>query len=260
MTIIHTIRAFQDNYIWLFHAENSTSAYVVDPGDAAPVERALAEFQLNLAGILITHHHYDHTGGVAQLVANHKNVFVYGPASTNFKPLDKKLNEGDSIEIADLSFEIFEVGGHTLDHIAYFAQPTNEAPLLFCGDTLFTGGCGRVFEGTPNQMYQSLQKLSKLPPNTRVFCAHEYTQSNLKFAQAVEPTNQTLLNRYIETAKAREIDQTTVPSVLAQELATNPFLRCAENDVKKSAEQHTGYSLKEPAEVFRVIRAWKDNF
>ncbi len=260
MVNIYTIEAFQDNYIWLFSHDASNSAAVVDPGDADPVIQALEEHNLTLDYILITHHHHDHTGGVNRLIRKYPNLVVYGPKSNHFQDVNQVMKEGDNVELNGLHFEVLNVAGHTLDHIAYFARPTGEPPLLFCGDTLFAGGCGRVFEGTPQQMYGSLQKLTELPPETRVFCAHEYTLANLTFAKAVEPDNRALLERYDDAHQLRQSGKPTVPSAIGIELETNPFLRCQSQAVKDSAERFAGHHLDDEVNVFKTIRAWKDNF
>lgn len=273
MLKIEAIPAFRDNYIWLFYDDKERAAWVVDPGDAQPVLDALAVKELPLAGILITHHHPDHVGGLKQLLARFP-VPVYGPANTPAQGIDHPLRENDSVVAAGCEFSIIDVPGHTLDHIAYFcaappftttsttmsATIVQQAPVLFCGDTLFAGGCGRVFEGTFPMMYGSLQKLARLPATTQVFCAHEYTLSNLRFAQAVEPDNNDLLQRSASDQQKRERDQATVPSVLGVELATNPFLRCEESSVRRAAEKFAGQSTNSDAEVFAILRGWKDGF
>ncbi len=261
MLKIEAIPAFRDNYIWLFYDDQERAAWVVDPGDAQPVLDALAAKELPLAGILITHHHPDHVGGLQQLRSRF-SVPVYGPAHTPAQGIDHPLREHDSIVAAGCEFSVINVPGHTLDHIAYFcAQPiVGQAPVLFCGDTLFAGGCGRVFEGTFPMMYGSLQKLAQLPAATQVYCAHEYTLSNLRFAQAVEPDNNDLQQRSASDQQKRKRDQATVPSVLSVELATNPFLRCEENSVRRAAESFAGRSTNSDAEVFAILRSWKDDF
>lgn len=188
MIEVHRVHAFQDNYLWVVINRGVGAAFVVDPGDAEPVIACLEEQQVSLTAILATHHHPDHIGGVNILVDRYRCP-VYGPDSDNIPQVTCKLGEGDSIEIAGLKLEVMEVPGHTLDHIAYYCAHMNDTPALFCGDTLFAGGCGRLFEGTPEQMLGSLAKLSSLPPKTKVYCAHEYTQANLRFAAAVEPEN-----------------------------------------------------------------------
>lgn len=254
-----TVPAFRDNYLWLFHRADDKRAYIVDPGDAEPVEKALAERGLSLAGILITHHHPDHTGGIDQLLTRWQ-VPVYGPAGDSVPQVSEGLADRDLVELPiGLSFQVLSVPGHTLDHIAYFCDQT-EAPVLFCGDTLFAGGCGRLFEGSPEQMYHSLQKLRQLPDSTRVYCAHEYTLANLAFAQAVESENQELAHRIKKEAAKRERQEPTVPSTIGLEKSTNPFLRCDLESVRKAAQMHSGKPLDSAEEVLGAVRMWKDNF
>ncbi len=252
-----TVPAFSDNYLWLFHKAGDTAAYVVDPGDAKPVIAALEQHQLQLAGILITHHHPDHTGGINALL-DYRKVPVYGPSGASVPQVDHPLQHGDDLILDNgLAFQIFEVPGHTLDHIAYFSP---EAELLFCGDTLFAGGCGRLFEGTAQQMYHSLQSLAQLPGNTKVYCAHEYTLANLKFAQAVEADNADLQQRVEHDSETRARQQPTVPSTMALEKATNPFLRSHIPAVKTAAEAYCGEVLERPEDVLAAVRRWKDHF
>jgi|AZII01.1.fsa_nt_gi hydroxyacylglutathione hydrolase len=257
--VIHTIPAFQDNYLWLFHQAGQRAAFVVDPGDAQPVLNCLKEHDLELAGILITHHHPDHTGGIKALVASN-DVPVYGPDSANIPQISHRLYEGDCINLADTQFSVLEIPGHTLDHIAFTASPEGETPLVFCGDTLFAAGCGRLFEGSAEQMYQSLQKLSALPDTTRIYCAHEYTLSNLAFATVVEPSNQALQHKLAADEKKRQQGLPTVPTTLAIERETNPFLRCHLAALALAASQHSARELSNPIEVLREIRLWKDTF
>lgn len=257
MLNVVAVPAFQDNYLWVLHAEGSSNCYVVDPGDAAVIETALTERGLTLSGILLTHHHWDHTGGVDALTAG-RSIPVYGPNSANIPQVTHALGEGDEVYLdGGLKLAILEVPGHTLDHIAYF---DSESSSVFCGDALFAGGCGRMFEGTAPQMQASLAKLAALPETTRIYCAHEYTQANLSFAVAVEPDNTELAERVALVARQRTDGVRTVPSLLSDELATNPFLRWASPDVIASAAQHTGKSLSAPQEVFAALRGWKDNF
>ncbi|MFK0571601.1 hydroxyacylglutathione hydrolase [Endozoicomonas sp.] len=260
MLIISPIPAFHDNYIWMFHSPDSRNVYVVDPGDAKPVQQLLDKHQLTLAGILITHHHFDHTGGISELTKG-KNIPVYGPDNHNIDGITNTLQDGDTIKLDENRFNIVATPGHTLDHIAYFTE-TGEAgnPALFCGDTLFVGGCGRLFEGTAEQMYTSLSRLASFPGNTRVYCAHEYTQANLRFARAVEPDNQILKEQVKEVAERRSENQPTVPSTIQKELATNPFLRSNQPDVIKAACNRGAPSNAKPTDILRVIRAWKDDF
>jgi len=254
---VRPIEAYSDNYIWLLFDPQTRQAFVVDPGDAQPVIATLEELELNLEGVLITHHHFDHVGGLEAL----KEKFspqVYGPKNPAISGIDHTLVAGDAITVLGLEFSVLEVPGHTLDHIAYF-HPA-ETPLLFCGDTLFAGGCGRVFEGTPAMMHESLQALAALPGATRVYCAHEYTMANLGFARAVEPDNEALRQRIAAAEATRGRNEPTVPSDLALELATNPFLRCAEPGLQDSLAAQGKLEGRESSQVFAAVRAWKDNF
>jgi hydroxyacylglutathione hydrolase len=256
MLRVTALRAFADNYIWLIHSpRDAQRVLVVDPGDASPVERALAAEGLELAGILLTHHHGDHVGGVTQLVKQHRPQ-VFGPAGEAVPGQPVALREGDRVQLPalELAFDVLDVPGHTAGHIAYVGHGA-----VFCGDTLFSAGCGRLFEGTAEQMTTSLGKLAALPADTRVYCAHEYTVSNLKFALAVEPHN-AAAHEYLEECLAlRAADEATVPSTLRRERNVNPFLRCDEESVKQAAEAQAGRRLN-PREVFAVIRKWKDGF
>ncbi|WP_374365511.1 hydroxyacylglutathione hydrolase [Piscinibacter sp.] len=249
--------AFTDNYIWMLH--DGTDAVVVDPGDAAPVLAALDERQLALAAILVTHHHGDHVGGVDDLRPRLKGA-VYGPRSESIPAPYVPLAGGDTVQALGLSFTVIDVPGHTAGHIAYFVEAGRDgAPLLFCGDTLFSGGCGRLFEGTAEQMHASLAKLAALPGETRVCCAHEYTLSNLKFARAVEPGNAALARYQAECEATRAASRPTLPSRIALERAINPFLRCAEPEVIASARAQ-GAASAAGAEIFAALRRWKNEF
>ncbi|MGJ8668209.1 MAG: hydroxyacylglutathione hydrolase [Oceanococcus sp.] len=256
MLDITPIPAFQDNYIWAMH-NAAGHCVVVDPGDASVVEEFLLAHSLQLTAILITHHHWDHTGGLEQLCAA-RNVPVYGPKNPSINGLTQTLGEADSVLLSDfnLHFQILEVPGHTLDHIAYYSEETN---ILFCGDTLFHGGCGRLFEGTPQQMLVSLNKLAALPAQTRVYCTHEYTLANLTFAHAVEPNNSVLAETLREVAAQREQQQITLPSRIDVQKQINPFLRSSESEVIRTAEAR-GANGQDPSSVFQTIRSWKDNF
>jgi hydroxyacylglutathione hydrolase len=256
MLTLFPIPAFSDNYIWLLH--DGRDAWVVDPGDAAPVQTCLRERGLVLRGILLTHHHDDHTGGVDELRTT-TGARVFGPAFEILpEPVDR-LSEGDTVELLGLTFQILEVPGHTAGHIAYFAPDAEGGPLLFCGDTLFSGGCGRLFEGTPAQMLASLDKLAALPSNTRVCCTHEYTLSNLRFALAVEPGNTDLAAYNKRCEELRAEGKPTLPSTIGQELRINPFLRSREPTVLMSIKAKTPQA-SDDVTAFASLREWKNNF
>lgn len=251
--------AFADNYIWLLH--DGAQAAVVDPGDATPVLEALDRLHLRLAAILVTHHHGDHVGGIAALRPRLQGP-VYGPAREDIEPPLQRLHDGEQIEVLGLHFSIIDVPGHTAGHIAYaqLGQPQDgQGPLLFCGDTLFSAGCGRLFEGSAAQMHASLARLRALPEQTQVCCAHEYTLANLRFAAAVEPEN-ACVHRHIRHCQAlREQGLPTLPSTLALELRINPFLRCSEPGVIAAARAQ-GAAGSAPADVFAALREWKNRF
>lgn len=248
------IPAFNDNYIWLLHDADRRRAVAVDPGTAAPVKEQLAALGMELTAILITHHHGDHVGGVKDLLEL-ADVPVYGPAHESIPGLTHPLREGDSVTLESIgrSFQVLDIPGHTAGHIGYHADD-----MLFCGDTLFAGGCGRLFEGTPEQMLRSLTKLAALPEATRVYCAHEYTEANLRFAVKVEPENVQLRERLRTVEALRSQGRITVPSTIGEELSTNPFLRSDVESVIESAEGRAGDKLSSPVEVFAAVRAWKD--
>jgi hydroxyacylglutathione hydrolase len=249
--------AFSDNYIWMLH--DGQSAIVVDPGDAAPVIAALDAQGLALAAILVTHHHPDHVGGLAALRPRLQGL-VYGPANESIPQPTMPVHDGDTVNVLGVDFSVIDVPGHTAGHIAFYTDAlANEAPLLFCGDTLFSGGCGRLFEGTAAQMHRSLSRLAALPGNTRVCCAHEYTESNLKFGIAVEPGN-TDIAVHIETCRAlRAKGSFTLPSTIARERAINPFLRCDVPAVIHAASARGATDASGPA-VLGALREWKNQF
>ncbi|MBL4582456.1 MAG: hydroxyacylglutathione hydrolase [Gammaproteobacteria bacterium] len=260
ISTIHPIPAFTDNYIWAIHETESRHVCVVDPGDAQPVIEYLESNGLQLTDILITHHHADHTGGIQELT-NRYSCRVLGPSSSGIKGVSEFVSAGDTVTLFGQSFSVIEVPGHTLDHIAYHCEDKNQIdPILLCGDTLFAAGCGRLFEGTAEMMHESLHKLSTLPASTKVYCTHEYTLANLKFAIAADPENVALIER-IELEKAkRAANLPTLPSSIELELATNPFLRCSEPKVQESTHAHSGLLLSNDVEVFAALRAWKDSF
>ncbi len=259
MLHIEPVKAFQDNYLWVVHRSGSKQAVVVDPGDAAPVQAYLQQQGLQLAGILLTHHHADHIGGVDALL-RHWPVPVYGPDTVKIPQVTHPQEDGDLVDVLGLALQVMTVPGHTLDHIAYFACDAEGGPLVFCGDTLFAGGCGRMFEGTAPMMYASLHKLAQLPAATRVFCTHEYTLSNLNFAKAVLKELPALTARIASEQLKRAQNQPTVPSSIALELATNPFLRCEDPEVLAALVTHQGTIERDPAQVFGALRRWKDGF
>jgi hydroxyacylglutathione hydrolase len=247
------IPAFHDNYIWLIvNAEKQSIA--VDPGDAAPVLKFIADNNLTLDHILITHHHPDHTDGVTELVEK-TQASVFASMDTNIPNLELRLADQDqfTLDTHGLTFKVIATPGHTLDHICYYTPGH-----LFCGDTVFAGGCGRIFEGNAKMMYTSLKKISNLPHETLIYCAHEYTLQNLKFAQKVEPENTRLQQRIKQIQLLRQQKKPSVPSSLAEELATNPFLRCEHDSVKFAAQNINGQNDISPDEVFAIIRQWKD--
>lgn len=256
MLTLIPIPAFADNYLWLLH--DGVQALVVDPGDAAPVQRVLQDNGLQLAAILVTHHHADHTGGVDTL-RHETGARVFGPASEQIPRPFEPLHEGDNINAMGLRFQVVDVPGHTSGHIAYYTPDMNGKPLLFCGDTLFSGGCGRLFEGSPAQMLASLDKLAALPGNTVTCCTHEYTLSNLRFAVAVDPDNLALATYQTHCKKLREKQQPTLPTSIAQELLINPFLRTRQPALISSA-QHFDAAAHDDVSVFAAIRQWKNQF
>lgn len=251
---VTAIPAFADNYLWLIH--DGQHAAVVDPGDAAPIEAALASLNLKLDAILLTHHHADHAGGVAALLAQ-RQIPVYGPARERIAGITVPLSGGDRVDLPalGLALAVLDVPGHTAGHIAYVAHDRH---WLFCGDTLFAGGCGRLFEGTPEQMSASLAQLAALPEDTQVYCAHEYTVSNLRFAVAAEPDNPEVAARLEHEQQRRARGESTVPSTIGVEKRTNPFLRCREPGVLRSLHAEGRLSGNDPVAAFAALREWKN--
>jgi hydroxyacylglutathione hydrolase len=251
--VVTAVPAFADNYIWLI--ANGRSAVLVDPGEAGPAEAALAAEALVLEAILLTHHHADHVGGAAALAARY-SVPVYAPVDERIEATFR-VRDGDRISLPGIgaTFEVMEIHGHTRTHIAFF-----DGSRVYCGDTLFAAGCGRLFEGTPTEMHRSLTRLAALPAATEVFCGHEYTVGNLRFAQAVEPGNEHIRLRLEESIAQRARGLPTVPSRIDEERATNPFLRVDVPTVRAAASRFAGRELDDPAEVFAALRGWKDGF
>jgi hydroxyacylglutathione hydrolase len=256
MLTVSPVPAFQDNYLWLIH--DGQHAAVVDPGDAGPIFAALDANQFSLGAILLTHHHADHVGGVRALV-QHARVPVFGPGNEGIAEVTHPLQDGDSIKVPgiDLVLDVLAVPGHTRGHIAYVAPSQH---WLFCGDTLFAGGCGRLFEGTPAQMHASLSKLAGLPEHTAVYCAHEYTLSHLKFAREVEPENMDLLIRIEAEQHKRANNFPTVPSTIGLEKRTNPFLRASEPAIADRLMSLGHLTSREPVAVFAALRHWKNSW
>ncbi|MCP4413949.1 MAG: hydroxyacylglutathione hydrolase [Gammaproteobacteria bacterium] len=256
MLTIIPIPAFDDNYIWIIHQQGNKNCVVVDPGDEKPVLDFLQEQQLQLEAILITHHHYDHTAGIEQLVRE-TAATVYGPANETIPGVQFAIGEPDQVDLeqSGLCFKIFDVPGHTRGHIAYLIDDA-----LFSGDCLFAAGCGRLFESTAEQMYHSLNKFAQLPDATRVYCAHEYTEANLEFALAVEPDNSDISNRLQQVKRDRGNQMSTIPTTIALEKLTNPFLRCHLKPLKQAAKSYSGEQPHSESETYATIRQWKDNF
>lgn len=260
MLKIDALPAFNDNYIWLLQNPATHTCAVVDPGDAAPVLSWLAAHpDWRLTDILVTHHHHDHVGGIAPL-KQQTAARVVGPEREAIPARDQAVGDGDLVEVLGHAWHVFHVPGHTLGHIAYYSNTAADTPVLFSGDTLFAAGCGRLFEGSPAQMHDSLSRLASLPDTTRIYCAHEYTLSNLRFASAVEPHNPQVRARMEEVECLRAAGHTTLPSTLAIEKATNPFLRCNETSINEIISTRQKNGNLTPALVFEALRAWKDHF
>lgn len=255
MAHIITVPAFSDNYIWLICDEKEKNALIVDPGDASPVLSALHNKAITPTAILITHFHYDHVGGIADILKKYPSLPVYGPSTETIPHITHPLNGGEQLRFDSIgsTFEVLNVPGHTAGHIAYFGDNK-----LFCGDTLFAAGCGRVFNGTLEDLHDSLQKIKALPADTLIYCAHEYTLDNIGFAKWVEPDSKALLEREKQAMALIDADKATVPSFLSLELETNPFLRTDLPQVKEQLEKKTGKQLQNSTEVFAAMRTWKD--
>lgn len=259
MLTIEALPAFNDNYIWLLQDHRTQRCAVVDPGDATPVQHWLAQHpEWSLTDILITHHHHDHVDGVKALKAQ-TQAQVYGPALENIPARDVAVHDEDHFTLWNYDVRALHVPGHTKGHVAYVLDHP-EQPWLFCGDTLFAAGCGRLFEGTPEQMHTSLQRLAALPDNTLVFCTHEYTQSNLNFALAAEPNNLAVQKRLQDVRALREQGLITLPSNIALERITNPFLRCNQPELIGQLQQQERFDNKDIIEIFAALRRWKNRF
>lgn len=256
MFLINPIPAFKDNYIWVIIHPSSSKCLIVDPGESLPVMHYLTLYQWRPIAILLTHHHPDHTAGVAML-SEHYSIPVYGPMNEIIPAVTNPLSGGEllNFKALNLTLKVLSIPGHTQGHLAY-----HQDNVLFCGDTLFTGGCGRIFEGTPNQLFHSLSQLAALPDYTLVYCGHEYTQHNLQFAQTIEPTNFILQQRIVHTTHMRHHHIPTVPSTLLLEKQTNPFLRCDQAAVSQFFTNFTGKSTTDLVEIFATLRSLKDKF
>ena len=254
MLSIKPIKALSDNYIWL--VTTNEGSIVIDPGESKQIIDLVKSNEIDLEGILITHHHYDHTNGIEEIL-KYKKVEVYGPKN-NVNSITKRVKQNDVFNLIGLKFEVIETPGHTLDHIVFYCFK-DEKSILFCGDTLFSGGCGRVFEGTYSQMYESLKKLSKLPEDTQIFCGHEYTSSNLQFACAVEPNNQFIKKYNEEIIEKTKNGLPSLPSSLKIEYMINPFIRCNEENLIDNINKKFG-EVSSEIEIFSTLRKWKDDF
>jgi len=253
MLSVEPIKAYTDNYIWL--VSTNEGSIVVDPGESKEILNLIDSNKIDLKGVLITHHHYDHTNGLLDLT-NKMNLEVYGPKK--IEGINNIVKESDKFSLIGIDFEVIEIPGHTLDHLAFYSS-NNRDPILFCGDTLFAGGCGRVFEGTFEQMFKSLKKISNYPKETKIFCGHEYTLSNLKFALEADEDNKQLADEYINVKKLISSDIPSLPTNLNKELKVNPFLRCNEINIKNKVIDKFDI-IDDELEIFTALRKWKDNF
>ena len=254
MLSVKPIKAYQDNYIWL--VSTNEGSIVVDPGESKKILNLIDNNEIDLKGVLITHHHFDHTNGLSDLL-NKRGLEVYGPKN-NVHGINNIVKNNDKFTVIGIDFEVIEIPGHTLDHIAFYSFNDGE-PILFCGDTLFSGGCGRVFEGTFDQMFIALKKISKYPKETKIFCGHEYTLSNFKFALAVDENNEDLIKEYDNIKNIVDSGNPSLPTILEKELKINPFLRCDNHHIKNKIVSKFNTSDDE-LEVFCALRQWKDNF
>lgn len=256
MNKIIAIRAFKDNYIWTIHSLGGSDIVVVDPGDADPVISYLHENNFNLEAILLTHHHWDHSGGILPLVRKYPHIKAYGPKGEKVDGINHFVAEGDEITLpkVNIKLKVIDIPGHTLGHIAFV-----DKNMLFCGDTLFSCGCGKIFEGTPEQMFRSLEKIKNLPKSIMIYCGHEYTLSNIAFAQTVDPNNK-MLEKKLYFVKKLAINHPSLPVSLESELQTNPFLRCDNPAIIASVQNHCGFQLDNPIAVFTHLRQWKNQF
>ena len=254
MLSVEPIKAFTDNYIWL--VSTNEGSIVIDPGESKNIQKLIDNKTIDLKGILITHHHYDHTNGLSELVKKNE-LEVYGPVN-NIDGINHRLNDKDKISIIGIDFDVISIPGHTLDHIGFYSANANN-PILFCGDTLFAGGCGRIFEGTYEQMFHALKKITKLPINTNIYCGHEYTLSNLKFALEADDTNKELIEEFKKVENKINSNIPSLPTTLDKELKVNPFLRCDNINIQNKIIEKFKVSNNE-LEVFTALRKWKDNF
>ena len=256
MLAVTAIRAFRDNYIWLIHGSVAGRVAIVDPGDAKPVIQAVEEQGLEPAAILLTHHHWDHAGGVPALRSSF-GISAWGPAGEPVEGMTDAVAGGDRVALPalGLEFQVLDIPGHTAGHIAFHGHGS-----LFCGDTLFSAGCGRLFEGTPAQMLASLDSLAALPDETRVYCGHEYTLANLRFAREVEPENPEIGRYAGQVEEARRANEPSLPSTLGLEKRVNPFLRCDQPAVQAAAARYAGCEIASRLEAFAAVRRWKDEF
>lgn len=260
MTLIPPIKiipmpTLKDNYVWVMVSPETASTLIVDPGEAEPVIAYLQKNHLRLSGILITHHHADHTQGILQLIAMTK-VSVFGPARQKIQGVTHPVQEPETVSFPQFpTFQVFDIPGHTLSHIAFYTPGS-----LFPGDTLFAAGCGRLFEGSALQMYDSLQKLASLPNETKIYCAHEYTLTNLRFAKKIEPNNAKIDERLRHVMRLREENKVTLPTTIKDEKETNPFLRCENEELIKALDARSQKIFNSPVERFAYLRHLKDDF